>query len=141
MSELKDVNPESIKSSDYISTRYGVGRVILVDEDRGYLSYEPLNREYKEEDVPIRSVRLLGSPEDSKQLSFAFIEEEIEAAIAQRNLRLAKLDLDIKTGTVRKGKVTPRTAKKKKTISAEDKAIMDMLGKLSAEDIKTLGLK
>lgn len=89
--EVKDVNPENIQVGDFISTKNGIACVLWVDEDRGCLTYEPLNRAYKEEGVPIRSVRLIAKRRNEGQLTLSFVEQEIEQAIEERNLRLEKL--------------------------------------------------
>ena len=71
MEDDNSVNPEGIQMGDYITTKWGVATVSLFDESNGVLSYKPITGEYEKEDISIRTVELLGSPQPEHSTKFS----------------------------------------------------------------------
>ena len=146
MNESLCVNPEGIEPLDFISTPHGVGRVGWVNNERGYLAYAPVNdlsdKTYTKE-LAIRCTRLLRkhSPIPGEQLSFSFVQEQIEEALNERNSRLQEMRAE----TFAKSRVQstePKVTgvKRTSTPSDEDKELIRLLSKLSKDDLKKLGI-
>jgi hypothetical protein len=144
MLESLAVNPESIEPLDYISTPHGIGRVGWVNNEKGYLAYAPVNdlndKTYTKE-LAIRSVRLLTKhkPTSGEQLSLSFVTEQVEAAIYERNQRLNELR-DATFSKAKPRSTEPKAPAVKKTMTSEDKELLQLLSKLSKDDLKKLGL-
>lgn len=141
-----NVNPEIIEPLDYISTPHGVGRVGWVNNEKGYLAYAPINdlndKTYTKE-TAIRSVRLLRkhSPTPGEQLSLPFVQEMVEKALYERNARLNEMRAETfsKSKPMSTEPKVPSTTVKK-TMNEEDKQLLQLLSKLSKDDLKKLGL-
>lgn len=135
------VNPQGISSGDIISTHHGVSRVGWVNEEKGYLTYAPVSdpsdKVYSKE-VPIRSVFLLSksSPVRGEQLSLPFITEMVESAIMDRNRRLDEMRDE--TFSPKLSVRSTSSTKKKDTISTGDKELLNLLSKLSKEELEKL---
>lgn len=145
MNESLCVNPEGIEPLDFISTPHGIARVGWVNNERGYLAYAPVNdvndKTYTKE-LAIRSTRLLRkhSPTPGEQLSLPFVQEMVEAALYERNNKLNELRAETFSKSKPQSAEPSAPKNTKKTMNEDDKQLLQLLSKLSKDDLKKLGL-
>lgn len=129
-----DVNPTNISPGDYISTKYGVAKCTTVNEKDGTLAYVYLHESWaaRPKELPIRQTRLLSQSRDTRQLDFPFVQQEISAILAERNLTLKALQDTTHVTKIPTKRVSTRT------LSPKDKLIKDSISKLTPEKLAML---